>query len=78
MGGMSTGMPLICTVAVKPTPSIGLPQHSVSLSGQKNVDLSVPGRHDPCILPRAVPVIESAMALALTDLLLEKDPTERL
>lgn len=78
LGGMSTGMPLICTVAVKPTPSIGLPQHSVSLSGQKNVDLSVPGRHDPCILPRAVPVIESAMALALTDLLLEKDPTERL
>ncbi len=64
-------MPLVFRAAFKPTPSIAREQDSVSLSRLEPEKLSVPGRHDPCIVPRAVPVVESAAALALLDALLD-------
>ena len=73
LGGMTTGMPLICRAAFKPTPSIAKEQKTVSLSRMENTTLSVGGRHDPCILPRAVPVVEAAVAIALVDLLLDEE-----
>lgn len=67
LGGITTGMPLVFQVAIKPTPSISLPQKSVSLQKMTEQVLEVSGRHDPCIVPRAVPVIEAAAAIALWD-----------
>ncbi len=72
VGGMSTGMPVIFTVAFKPTPSIGMEQSSISLSRKENTHLIIKGRHDPCIVPRAVPVVEAAAAVALADVLLRE------
>lgn len=70
LGGLATGAPLIFRAAFKPTPSIALPQQSVSLSAMEPRMLSVPGRHDPCVVFRAVPCMEAAAALALADFLL--------
>ena len=67
LGGLSTGMPLLFTAAIKPTASIYLEQDTISLSRQENARLAIKGRHDPCIVPRAVPVVEAAAALALYD-----------
>ena len=71
LGGISSGMPVIFRTAVKPTPSIGIKQQSVSLSRLEPAPLTVVGRHDPCIVPRAVPVVEAAAAIAIVDAMLE-------
>lgn len=71
LGGITTGMPIVWQMAVKPTPSIGKTQKSIDLAAHADADLVVHGRHDPCIVPRAVPVAEAACALALLDALLE-------
>ena len=66
-------MPLLFRAAVKPTPSIGREQDSVSLSRRENTKLTIHGRHDPCIVPRAVPCVEAAAAIAIYDALLEQE-----
>jgi len=67
LGGMSSGMPIVVRAAIKPTPSISKEQNSVDLSRMEETLIRVRGRHDPCIVPKAVPVIESAVAVVLAD-----------
>lgn len=67
LGGISTGMPIMMQVAIKPTPSIGKEQKTVNLSTMEDARISIKGRHDPCVVPKAVPAVESAVAITLAD-----------
>lgn len=72
LGGISNGMPIIFTVGFKPTPSISLPQETINIKTKDNTKLEVKGRHDPCIVPRAVVVVESMAALGILDMMNQK------
>jgi chorismate synthase len=67
LGGISSGMPIISRLTFKPTPSIRKAQKTVNLKTMEETEITIEGRHDPCIVPRAVPVVESVTALVLVD-----------
>jgi len=67
LGGISNGMPLVVRVAIKPVSSIAIEQKTVDIKKMKNTNIMVGGRHDVCIVPRAVPVVEAMMAVTLCD-----------
>ena len=71
LGGITTGMPLVVNVCIKPTASIAKEQDTVDLEKKENAKLVIHGRHDPCIVPRAVPVVEAVTALTILDMLME-------
>jgi chorismate synthase len=70
IGGISTGMPIEFSVVVKPTASIGVPQKTVNIETMDNIEIEFSGRHDPCIVPRVIPVVEAIVAVVLLDCLL--------
>ncbi|MFT3951498.1 MAG: chorismate synthase [Oscillospiraceae bacterium] len=71
LGGISSGMPITLRAAFKPTPSIARPQETVDMTELKNDTIEIKGRHDPCVVPRAVPVVEAAVALAVLSHMLD-------
>lgn len=73
LGGISTGDPIVCKVAVKPTPSISITQESVDLEKKKETEIEIKGRHDPCICPRIVPVAEAMVSIVLADHLMRNE-----
>lgn len=73
LGGISNGMPIVFKTVFKPTPSISQKQKTVDIRHNQNTDLVIEGRHDPCVVFRAVPVTEAATALVVLDLLMQKD-----
>ena len=68
-GGLSNGMPLVVKVAIKPTPSIAMDQRTVDVQKEENLMINIKGRHDPCIIQRAIPVVEAVIALGLLELM---------
>lgn len=70
LGGLASGMPVIFRAAFKPTPSIAAEQETADLSRNENTKIAVSGRHDPCVVPRAVPCVEAAAAIAIAELLI--------
>lgn len=70
LGGLSTGQEIVMQVAFKPTPSIRKKQKSVDLSSMRDIELELTGRHDPCIVPKAVPVVEAMTSIVLADLMI--------
>lgn len=72
LGGLTTGMPLVLAVTLKPTPSIAQPQRTIDIQSGQTKELHIEGRHDPCIVPRAVPAVEAAVLLGLLTLMLEE------
>jgi chorismate synthase len=67
LGGISSGMPIVIRVAIKPTPSISKEQHTVNLKSMEETKIRIGGRHDPCVVPKAVPVMEATVAIVLAD-----------
>ena len=77
LGGITTGMPVIFTTAFKATPSVSCPQETLNIQTGEITSLEIKGRHDPCIVPRAVPVVEAAAAIAVYDLILGNTQAHR-
>ncbi len=71
LGGLSTGMPIVIRVAFKPASSISKKQTTVDIRTKKSTVLKIEGRHDPCVVPRAPPVVDSMVSLTLADLALQ-------
>jgi chorismate synthase len=67
LGGLSTGMPIVIRIAFKPAASIAKTQKTIDISSGSETGLNVPGRHDPCVVPRAPPIVECAVSMVLAD-----------
>jgi chorismate synthase len=72
-GGLTNGMPVIVSAAFRPTPSISRPQQMADLNNNTVTEQGIPGRHDPCVVPRAVPAVEAAVLIAVADMMLLHD-----
>ncbi|RPI84066.1 MAG: chorismate synthase, partial [Nitrosopumilales archaeon] len=67
LGGLTNGMPIVIRIGFKPASSIAKKQKTIDLASKSECDIVVPGRHDPCVVPRAIPVVESLVSLVLAD-----------